>query len=515
MPKQHGAIAAGHPLTAEAAQHSLEAGGNAVDALIAALFTACVCEPVLASLGGGGFALVQTADTKAEVFDFFTQTPQQKKVAAEADFYAATVDFGSATQDFHIGTGAAATPGMLRGLFDLHARHGSLPMQELTAFATQQAKQGVRLCAYQAYILSLVEPIFLATPAARALYASETQADQVKQAGAILRNPDFADTLEVLSTEGARLFYEGEIAQAIAQQCASGGHLTQHDLQDYRCILRQPLAFNYQGWSILSNPPPSAGGSLIALALQLLHAVDGQLGEFGSARYVEQLIAVMRATQEARLAHTSAQGNPDFARLSDPSLIDYYQQAVLQHSRAYRGTTHVSIMDAQGNEAAATVSNGEGCGHIIPHTGIMLNNMLGEEDLNPLGFFRWACNERLSSMMAPTLSRHSNGDLIALGSGGSNRIRSAILQVLINLLHFELPLDVAIQAPRLHFEQDITYIEGGFSASALHSLQQTHTAYRQWQDLNMFFGGVHTVARRQGKLQGMGDPRRGGVAYVI
>ncbi|PID49987.1 MAG: Gamma-glutamyltranspeptidase [Proteobacteria bacterium] len=509
-------IAAGHALTAEAAQHILQAGGNAADAMVAALFTACVVEPVLASLGGGGFALVQAAaGGKAELLDFFTQTPLHKTSPEDADFYAATVDFGSATQDFHIGTGSIATPGMISGLFELHRRHGSLPMRELTAFAAQQAKQGVPICAYQGYILSLVEPIFLSTPAAKQLYESANQTNKVLQASELLVNPALADTLEILGLEGERLFYEGEIAAAMCAQCAQGGHLQTQDLLDYRTELRHPLTFHYKDWQILTNPPPAAGGSLISFALSLLQTLAPHLGRFASREHVLAVREALALTQEARLANTLANGIPDFLALADPALIQRYQAEVLQRSRAYRGTTHISILDAQGNAVSATVSNGEGCGHIVPGTGFMLNNMLGEEDLNPNGFFRWHCNERMSSMMSPTIAHHPQGDLMVLGTGGSNRIRSAIVQVLLNLLHYELSVTEAVDAARLHVEQDMTYIEGGFSTEAAQALIEYSPAYRQWDQQNMFFGGVHTVTRRKGQSTGAGDSRRGGVAVVV
>jgi gamma-glutamyltranspeptidase/glutathione hydrolase len=123
-----------------------------------------------------------------------------------------------------------------------------------------------------------------------------------------------------------------------------------------------------------------------------------------------------------------------------------------------RGTTHISVIDAAGNAASLTLSNGEGCGHVLPVTGIMLNNMLGEEDLNPEGFHRWGEDLRLSSMMAPTLAEHA-GRLIALGSGGSNRLRTAILQVLCNLIDLGLSPEASVAAPRIHLERGKISIE--------------------------------------------------------
>jgi gamma-glutamyltranspeptidase/glutathione hydrolase len=509
-----GVIAAGHPLTAEAAQHILEAGGNAIDAMIAALFTASVVEPVLSSIGGGGFSLIQPASGAACLLDFFTQTPKQKRPADEADFYAATVDFGSTTQDFHIGNGAIATPGMVSGLFAMHRRYGSMPMPLLTEFAAQQAK-AVAVCPYQGYILALVEPIFLASPAARELYESREQPGQIVRPGETVTNPALADTLETLGHEGERLFYQGEIGAAIVQQCSHGGHLSRADLAAYKTELRQPLSFKYSGWSALINPPPSAGGTLISFALQLLRAVDDQLGDFAGVGHLRALRDAMALTSEARIAHTLASGQPDFKQLLDPVLIQRYQNMIQNRSKAYRGTTHISIIDAQGNAVSGTVSNGEGCGNIVPGTGMMLNNMLGEEDLNPTGFFRWHEDERMSSMMAPCIARHQNGDMIALGSGGSNRIRSAITQVLVNLLHYKLPVDVAVASPRLHIEKDTTYLEGGFNQDVLQQLMADGREYRNWDDLNMFFGGVHTVARYKDQFTGSGDPRRGGVTRVV
>ena len=509
-----GVIAAGHPLTAEAAQHILEAGGNAVDAMIAALFTASVVEPVLSSLGGGGFSLIQPASEPACLLDFFTQTPKRKRPQSEADFYAATVDFGSTTQDFHIGNGAIATPGMVSGLFAMHQQYGSMPMPLLTEFAAQQAK-AVQVCDYQGYILSLVEPIFLSSPASRALYESREHPAQIIRPGETVSNPALADTLETLGLEGERLFYQGEIAAAMVQQCSNGGHLSHDDLRAYKTERRKPLHFEYSGWSAMINPPPSAGGTLITFALQLLRAIDDQLGDFAGLSHLRALREAMSLTSEARIANTLANGQPDFKKLLDTELVKSYQNTIRNRSKAYRGTTHISIMDAQGNAVSSTVSNGEGCGNIVPGTGMMLNNMLGEEDLNPTGFFRWHEDERMSSMMAPCIARHQNGDMIALGSGGSNRIRSAITQVLVNLLHYRLPVDVAVQSPRLHVEKDVTYVEGGFNQDVLQQLMADGRDYRNWDDLNMFFGGVHTVARSGKQFVGAGDLRRGGVSVVV
>jgi gamma-glutamyltranspeptidase/glutathione hydrolase len=171
-------------------------------------------------------------------------------------------------------------------------------------------------------------------------------------------------------------------------------------------------------------------------------------------------------------------------------------------------TTHISAVDAEGNAASLTSSNGEGCGTILAGTGIHLNNMLGEADLNPLGFHRWSPNQRQSSMMAPSLLLQPE-QLVVLGSGGSNRIRTAILQVALRAALGQ-DLREAVLAPRLHWEAGRLDWEPGWETGAIAQAAQPGETLQAWQALNMFFGGVHAVALTQGQLSGVGDPRRNG-----
>jgi gamma-glutamyltranspeptidase/glutathione hydrolase len=158
-----------------------------------------------------------------------------------------------------------------------------------------------------------------------------------------------------------------------------------------------------------------------------------------------------------------------------------------------------------------TLSNGEGCGHVIPGTGIMLNNMLGEEDVNPHGFDRWPTDTRMSSMMAPSLVETSRGDRYALGSGGSNRIRSAVLQVISHLLDLGDDPMTAVSRPRVHVEADRVSVEGPVPADVAAAFADAEL----WPERSLFFGGVHIAARRQGHYAAAGDPRRGGIGTVL
>ena len=158
------AIAAGDQITADAAAHALDAGGGAVDAVIAGALAACVAEPVLASLLGGGFLMIRDADGGSHLLDFFVQTPRRKVSAAEMDFRGVMADFGEARQEFHIGAAAIAAPGVAAGLAEAHARFGRVPMPDLAAPAVRAAKDGASLSPYQASVLEIVRPIFTATP---------------------------------------------------------------------------------------------------------------------------------------------------------------------------------------------------------------------------------------------------------------------------------------------------------------------------------------------------------------
>jgi gamma-glutamyltranspeptidase/glutathione hydrolase len=512
----NGVIAAGHELTAESGAEILRAGGNAFDAVLAALATACVAEPALASLGGGGFLLAQPAQESPRLYDFFVQTPRRCRVASELDFRPIMADFGTAEQEFHIGQGAIATPGVVRGLFAAHRDLGSLPMRDIVQQAVHHARAGVAVNDLQAYIFGVISAIFLSSPAAVAIYGSRREAGRLVGAGEKLHQPALADTLENLAIEGEDLFYRGEIAAAMVRDLQTGGHLQAADLAGYRMLPRRPLALDYRGMRLYTNPPPASGGLLVAFGLQLLADVDIAAPGFGSPGHLERLAHILALTQEARLAAGTGgvAASPDEAQLLDPVFIARYRKLLAGHAPARRGTTHISVIDRHGNVAALSVSNGEGSGCLVPGTGIMLNNMLGEQDLNPGGFHVWPPDTRMTSMMAPTLLNYPDGRVAALGSGGSNRIRSAVLQVVSNLVDFDMDVEAAVTAPRLHLEDGHLSVEGGFDTQRLHELLASYPSHHLWEDRNLFFGGVHTVVRAGDNLRGAGDPRRDGVCIV-
>jgi gamma-glutamyltranspeptidase/glutathione hydrolase len=504
--KQRSVVAAGHELTARAAAEILEDGGNAFDACVAGLFMTFVAEAVFASPGGGGFLMARRAGSDAvTLFDFFAETPRKRRPECEVDFFPIHADFGPAKQQFHIGVGSSATPGMVPGLFAMHEELCRLPMRRLVEPAVRAARAGFPLSAFQAYLLIVIAPILKATTGVAKIFAPD---GRLLQAGETFSNPDLAETIEWLAEDGARLFLDGDVGEAIAAQQRDGGYLTHADLADYRVARRKPILWQHDGATVALNPPPAASGALIAFGLGYVQA----LADAGRAFDALALKETMQATNEARASH----GEGLAAKLADGVLAKNMREAA-RHPAAHRGTTHVSVIDRDGNAASASLSNGEGNGSIVGRFGFMLNNMLGEEDLSPEGLGKWREGVRLSSMMAPTIILQPNGTVVALGTGGSNRIRTAILQVAVNLLDNRLSLADAVEAPRLHLERDGTLsFEPGLPDSVQSAFRALGERAHAWPERNLFFGGVHAARRfADGGVEGAGDPRRGGVAIVV
>ncbi len=514
-----GAVAAGHAKTAATACTVLEEGGNAFDAALAGLCAACVAEPVLISLGGGGFLLARQADRRPVLYDFFAQTPVARRRREETDFFPVLADFGTARQEFHIGMGSIATPGLVKGLFRIQRELGRMPIGRILEPAIALAREGVRINPLQAFIFSVVREIYLASEESRRLFESRGPPGTMLGEGELFVAPELADLFDSLSREGEDLFYRGEPARRLLADCRDrGGHLTAEDLEHYEVQVRAPLEVAYRNARIYVNPPPSTGGILVAFALAMLREAGlGRLA-FGSAEHLARLARAMGLTDKARIDSRLHEADETASPpLLEPRLVDAYRAQVLGRPGTARGTTHISVIDAQGNAASLSLSNGEGAGYMIPGTGTMLNNMLGEEDINPRGFHRWVANTRIASMMAPTLVlRSDTTEEVVLGSGGSNRIRTAILQVLLNLLDFEMTVDVAVNRPRIHLDGDLLNVEAGFATAELARLERWFANTRVWPARNLFFGGVHCVSFQlpSRRFAGAGDERRGGVFAV-
>ncbi len=515
--KTLGAIAAGHPETAKAAEQILLDGGNAFDAVIAAQLAALVAEPVLTSLGGGGFMLAETASGSQTLYDFFVQTPIHKKDPSRLSFSPIMADFGDAEQEFHIGPGSIAVPGMVKGLFDIHRDLCTLPMRRLAEPAIELARKGVEMNSFQSGIFDIVKPIYFDSPEPKRIFQSSKEAGQLIREGEVLKQPELAELLEQLIIDGEQLFYEGEIAEKISRICREdGGHLTKDDFKDYRIIKREPLKVSYRGNEIAINPPPSSGGILVGFALKLMESIDSGKFKPGDEAWLDTVAFIQKMTNRARIDAFIENPSDDPAlKLLDPEYLEVYKKEISRRAASFRGTTHISIVDKEGNMASMTSSNGEGSGVMIPGTGFMFNNMLGEQDLNPGGFHAWKPNERMTSMMTPGILNMNSGNRVVFGSGGSNRIRTAILQVLLNLIDFKMSLRKSIEAPRIHIEEKQLHVENGFGSGQLKKLKALYPNHKIWSEKSLFFGGAHSVSFGPDGFSGAGDGRRGGVAVVV
>jgi gamma-glutamyltranspeptidase/glutathione hydrolase len=502
-----GVIAAGHPLSAESGAEVLRAGGNAVDAALGAMLTSFVCEPLLTGLGAGGYMLVAPQGGEPVLLDFFVEAPgrdlETDPARPRAELVPVAISFGSAVQTFNIGVASVGAYGVPAGVCAAAERFGTIPLAELVRPAAQHARAGVPLNDQQAYIVEILAGIITATPECAALLAP---GGRPLRAGDVFRMPELADSLERLGEEGADPFYTGDIARAITSYIGSrGGLLMGADLAAYAVIDRTPISVDYRGRKVLTNPPPSAGGILIAWALAMLAAATDRSGPPTPA----QIADVMERAQHER--------TPAFLEgLADPGFVKRFLERTSPAATPgpLGSTTHIAVIDADGWACSVTCSAGSGSGIIVPGTGVHLNNMLGEQDLNPLGFHRHPPGRRLPSMMAPTAVMRDGAPELVLGSAGSNRIRSAILQTVVRVLDEGMRAQDAVEAPRLHFEDGAVYAEPGIALAALDDGGRRQVV--PFADRNLFFGGTQAVQRdAEGRFWGGGDPRRGGAAVVV
>jgi gamma-glutamyltranspeptidase/glutathione hydrolase len=502
--KKRAIVASGHERVTEAAAVILKNGGNAFDAAAAAGFAGAIVEQTLTSLGGGGFLLARTADGEEIFFDFFVDTPGLglKKPGFEPHFYPVNINFGGSAQEFNIGLGSVAVPGTLKGLIHVQKRLGRLPLAEVMAPAVELAR-GHEINAFQAGFLQMLEPIQTMTQTGQRIFKPD---NSYLQAGDTLAIPEFADFLEQVAADRGRNFYFGDIAQSIDREMRThGGLLTMEDLASYQVLERKPLRSKYRDYTLLTGPPPSLGGSLIALSLTLLAKME-PLRQWGSKEHMLRTLGLMQEVERLReQGITTPEALADF---SEGRAIDDSTAAIRQFSR---GTTHVSIADSEGNIASMTCSNGEGSGYFAPGTGIMLNNMMGEDDLHPDGFHSSPPGQRVGSMMSPSALLADDEVKLVFGSGGSKRIRTALTQVLTQVVDFHRDIDEAIQAPRLHWDGETLQMEPGFSEQAVAALGQA-VPINIWDKKSVYFGGVHSVIPGS---SGAGDPRRGGSVAVV
>jgi gamma-glutamyltranspeptidase/glutathione hydrolase len=465
-------VAAGHPATTEVGLRVLAAGGSAADAAVAAMLTCCVTESILTGIGGGGFATYFDAGTgEVTCLDFFCAVPGLDGDTNAGPMLPIEVNFGGVPMQYEIGEASVGVPGVPAGCGEVHRRWGRLPWQRVVAPAISLARSGVVLPAPQARTLISVAPALLPGLGA-SIYAP---GGKLLEGGDLLHHPGLDVALGVLAEEGPAAFYTGRIGQSLVDTVrAGGGAIGPADLAAYR-----------------------------VLSLPVEHA--NLAGHHVYARHdMNNTIPTLRSLPA------------DLAGVPRPDRAVALAQALIAYGRQKPGdTTNISVVDADGNACVVTLTLGIGSGVWLDGYGVHLNSMLGEGELITPGL---GAGDRMSSNMCPLVVVDGDGTLVlAAGSAGASRIRTALAHTLINVLVDGDDTRTAIDRPRFHAVDDgaggasVVHAEAGYAQDELVALERAGFAVNRWDHLSHYFGGVSAV----GHAGAAGDTRRGGVGLLL
>ena len=505
MPGTRFAIAADSPDTVRAGQIIAENGGNAVDVAVGCALAASLTEVLMCSLGGSAFVTIKQPGERPVVIDGADAMPEISGIKPQA-WRQVVVPYGDGIA-VNVGHGSIAVPGMLKALEQAWKRYGQLPWKEIMAPVIQMARQGVSANMTLAAWLEL---------AGRHIFNSQAESQRsFFPTGKPIREndiftlPDYDQTLEAIATEGARIFYEGYIAEAFEQEIQShDGYLKRSDMASYRAIVRDPLVISSRDYLLALNPPPSIGG---AMAGSMIGMIDSRWNP-GSSPEDKTLLLAKAQECMLNLRHEEAAGQwceKRATRILERAWLKKYLD-----KRLSPNTLHMSIIASDGTAVSITMSNGYGSGITIPGTGITCNNSLGEPELNPHGFFTLEPQQRFVSNMSPSIAWNKTGRVIAIGSPGASRITTTITQGWINLIHKGLDPHMAVDAPRLHVDyQDDRYVvqyEPGVNPGEL----KRHFKLRPFENKDMYFGALNIAIRdADGRVEAVADSRRHGATY--
>lgn len=494
------AVASSTRLAAHAGAEVARLGGNAVDTAIAAAWVGATAEPGICAPGCGGFVTVWPPDADPVTVDGYIEMPGR---GLPPDRFGSgttevSIEYGGGVS-MHVGYGSVGTPGGPAALSLASELFGRLPWRAILEPAIQLVRNGFPLTAPARHYLEFSGgPVFGWQAESRA--ALHHPDGRLIQEGETVVVEHLADSLERLARHGAEDFYTGEIARHIAaDMAANGGLITGEDLAAYRPVVRPALRGDLRGWSVATNPPPAIGGVTLGSMLRLM---DGR----PAGPWTEDDVALLIDVQARVLGF----------RRDRVDLREDILSAIAELRAAFTApsTVHTSAVDADGLACAITLSAGYGSGVMVPGTGLWLNNCLGEIELNRRGLHAWPVGARLVSNMAPTVARSADGEALAIGSPGADRITTAILQVFVNHANAGMPLDEAIAHPRLHVEAT----DEGPRVAAEPGLPRP-AGQLPWRVLggpSMYFGGVGAVCwSASGGFVAAADPRRDGATAVI
>jgi gamma-glutamyltranspeptidase / glutathione hydrolase len=528
-----GAIASAYPLASEAGQEILKEGGNAFDAAVAVAAALAVVEPSSSGLGGGGFFLLHR---QSDGFETMVDAREKAPGAATRDMYLDKA--GNVTKGSTDGPLSAAIPGEPAAFEFLARKYGKLPLKQCLQPAIRLAREGFPLYPRLQFGIKSKRDILMRSPdAAKAFLTAD---GNVPEVGAIIKQPELANTLEAIANQGARGFYEGRVAQnLVAGVRASGGIWTLEDLKNYRVVERKPLIGEYHGARIVTASPPSSGGIAILDSLNILAGFD--LRDVDSATRKHLIIEAMR---RAYRDHAIFMGDPDFIKMPLQQLmsVDYAagQRSSIRADKAMpsdllpgiesepqgMNTTHFSVLDAAGNRAAVTITVNLffGNGYMPAGTGVLLNNEMDDFSVKPgtpnvFGLIgntanAIAANKRSLSSMSPTFVETSKG-MMVIGSPGGSTIISQVLLGILNYVDGMSAPDI-VKYPHYHHQylpDDVSYEQGALSDGEIAKLQSMgHTlrlSNRQWGNMQ-----VITWDFASGKVEAASDPRGEGEGLV-
>lgn len=509
------AVAAPSADATEAAVAVAQAGGNAVDACVAALVVASVTEVGIVSPMGGAYVNVRRPGEDPVVLDGYVEMPGRGRDPERfgGGWRSYDLDYYGGIR-VHGGHGSVATPGMFAALAAASTRFGAIPWAELVAPAAHVADRGWVVGQAAAYYLGYAaQNLFAWDPQSSAFM--QQNGTPAPQQGDRVRSGDLANALGVIARDGAATLYTGEIAHVIAEDMdARGGLLGLPDLEAYRVVPRTPLQVTLADWDIATNAPPSIGGPVLAALLAILgertHGTD-RLDPL-------DILTIQRDVLDYRRRMIDTAEDLDLAGHELGRIIAAHGLEGLTAPASSPDTIHVSVVDEDGLACSITTSAGYGSGVTVPDTGLMLNNALGEPELNCRGLHALPPGTRLASNMAPTTAVRQDGTVLAVGSPGASRITTALMQVIAYGCIEDRPLAEAVAAPRMHVE----FTEDGRPLVQYEQSPETHDAVTRsgmdsiaHEDIAMYFGGVGSaLLRTDGSLDAAGDPRRAAATAI-
>jgi gamma-glutamyltranspeptidase / glutathione hydrolase len=479
-------------------------GGNAVDAALATAFTSLATEPGMVSFGGGAYVSVWTAGDDPVVIDGNVEMPGRGADPGRFGHGVREIrtDYGGGVT-MMAGHGSVATPGIVPAFALAADRYAALPWSRLLEPAARAARGYPMGRAASRYLAFVADTLFANDPEARALVTGDR--GTLLNGGEERSNDALADTLDRLAREGPDLFSTGEVGRALASSMAEhDGLITAEDLAAYEPVVRPAHLTRAGAWDVAVNPPPAVGGPMLAVMLGELARSHDRRGDWSW----DDVIEIQRAVLSYRTAVH------DFSSDLEADGVDLLARVGEHGLTALRGsssTANVSAVDSDGNACTITMSSGYSAGLVIPGTGILLNNALGEVELNRLGVHALAPGTRLASNMAPTTARSAAGRVLAIGSPGADRITTALMLVLGQGCLHDRDLQSAIAAPRVHLRlvDEEFVVEHEADEEIRAAVARSGLRSHEYAEPHMYFGGVGAAAvAPSGDLQAAGDARR-------